>query len=220
MTDARYATRLPDGVSDEEAGPIMCGGVTSYVACKRSRVRPGQWIVIPGAGGGLGHLAVQYAKAMGMRVIAIDGGEQKRRLCMDLGAEHFIDYTTAKDIPAGVMRITTYGAHGVIVTAATREGYATAPRLLRPRGTLVAVGIPTDPTIVAGAPPILLSMKALNVVGTVTGTMKDVDEALEFTARGLVHPVLTHGTLHDLNDILAKMAAGELAGRAVLKIAS
>ena len=220
MTDARYATRLPRGVSDEEAGPIMCGGVTSYVACKRSRVRPGQWIVIPGAGGGLGHLAVQYAKAMGMRVIAIDGGEQKRKLCVELGAEHFIDYTTSKNIPAEVMEITTYGAHGVIVTAATREGYATAPALLRPRGTLVAVGIPTDPTIVAGAPPVLLSMKLLNVVGTVTGTLKDVDEALDFTARGLVHPVLTYGTLHDLNDILAKMATGELAGRAVLKLAS
>ena len=118
------------------------------------------------------------------------------------------------------MEITTYGAHGVIVTAATREGYATAPRLLRPRGTLVAVGMPTDPTIVAGASPLLLSMKILNVVGTVTGTLKDVDEALDFTARGLVHPVLTHGTLHDLNDILDKMAAGKLAGRAVLKIAS
>ena len=220
MTDARDATRLPDGVTDEDAGPIMCGGVTSYVACKRSRVRPGQWIVIPGAGGGLGHLAVQYAKAMGMRVIAIDGGEQKRKLCVELGAEHFIDYTTSKNIPAEVMEITTYGAHGVIVTAATREGYATAPALLRPRGTLVAVGIPTDPTIVAGAPPVLLSLKMLNVVGTVTGTLRDVDEALDFTARGLVHPVLTHGTLHDLNDILAKMAAGELAGRAVLKIAS
>ena len=198
----------------------MCGGVTSYVACKRSRVRPGQWIVIPGAGGGLGHLAIQYAKAMGMRVIAIDGGEEKKKLCMGLGAEHFIDYTKSKDVPAEVMEITTYGAHGVIVTAATREGYATAPRLLRPRGTLVAVGMPTDPTIVAGASPLLLSMKVLNVVGTVTGTLKDVDEALDFTARGLVHPVLTHGTLHDLNDILDKMAAGKLAGRAVLKIAS
>lgn len=219
MTDARYATRLPDGVRDEEAGPIMCGGVTSYVACKRSQVKPGQWIVIPGGGGGLGHLAIQYAKAMGMRVIAIDGGDEKRKLCMDLGAEYFIDYTKSNDVPAEVMEITKYGAHGVIVTAATREGYATAPRLLRPRGTLVAVGIPSDPTIVAGASPILISTKMLNVVGTLVGTLKDVDEALDFTARGLVHPVLTHGTLRDLNDILAKMAAGKLAGRAVLKIA-
>jgi propanol-preferring alcohol dehydrogenase len=92
-TDARYATRIPEGVKDEEAGPIMCGGVTAYVALKRSEVRPGQWIVLPGAGGGLGHFAVQYAKAMGMRVIAIDGGEEKRKLCKDLGAEEYIDFT-------------------------------------------------------------------------------------------------------------------------------
>jgi len=80
-------------VKDEEAGPIMCGGVTAYTALKRSEVRPGQWVVLPGAGGGLGHFAVQYAKAMGMRVIAIDGGEEKRKLCKDLGAEEFIDFT-------------------------------------------------------------------------------------------------------------------------------
>lgn len=198
----------------------MCGGVTAYVACKRSQVRPGQWIVLPGAGGGLGHLAIQYAKAMGMRVIAIDGGAEKQKLCLELGAEHFIDFTTTKDIPAEIMHITTYGAHGAVVTASSREGYATAPMLLRPGGTVVAVGIPTDMTIVAGAPPALLCMKRLNIVGTVTGTLKDVDEALDFTARGLVRPVLTHGTLHDLNDHIAKLKDGKIAGRAVVKIAA
>lgn len=64
ISDGRYTTRIPEGVADEEAGPIMCGGVTAYTACKRSAVKPGQWIVLPGAGGGLGHFAVQYAKAM------------------------------------------------------------------------------------------------------------------------------------------------------------
>jgi alcohol dehydrogenase, propanol-preferring len=64
ISDGRYTTRIPDGVEDAEAGPIMCGGVTAYTACKRSAVKPGQWIVLPGAGGGLGHFAVQYARAM------------------------------------------------------------------------------------------------------------------------------------------------------------
>lgn len=99
LTDARYATRLPEGVKDEEAGPILCGGVTAYVACKRSNVRPGQWIVLPGAGGGLGHLAVQYAKAMGMRPIAVDGGDEKKELCLKLGAEEFIDFTKVSSLP-------------------------------------------------------------------------------------------------------------------------
>lgn len=186
LTDAYYATHLPDGVSDEEAGPIMCGGVTAYVACKRSTVRPGQWIVIPGAGGGLGHLAVQYAKAMGMRVIAIDGGTDKEALCKKLGAEVFIDYVEETNVPAKVIETTKYGAHGVVVTAGSRASYESAPRMLRPGGTMVAVGLPTDPTVVAGAPPILLALKRLNVVGSVTGTLKDVEECLDFTARGLV----------------------------------
>lgn len=220
LTDGRYATRIPDGVKDEEAGPIMCGGVTAYVACKRSAVRPGQWIVLPGAGGGLGHFAIQYAKAMGMRIIAVDGGAEKEKLCRGLGAEEFIDFTTCKDIPAEVMRITKYGAHGVLVTAATKEGYASAPMMLRPGGTMVAVGLPKDPTVLAGAPPLILCLRKLNIVGSVVGTLKDVEEALDFTARGLVHPILSKGTLEDLDKFCDLMIAGKLAGRAVLKIAS
>jgi len=218
LSDGRYTTRIPEGVADEEAGPIMCGGVTAYTACKRSGVRPGQWIVLPGAGGGLGHFAVQYAKAMGMRIIAIDGGDEKRDLCKKLGAEEFIDYTKVQDIAAEVMRITTYGAHGVIVTAATKEAYASAPGLLRPGGTVVAVGLPKDPTVLAGAPPLMLCLKRLNIVGSVVGTLKDVEEALDFTARGLVHPILTKGTLEDVDKYMDLMIAGKLAGRAVLKV--
>lgn len=150
----------------------MCGGVTAYTACKRSAVRPGQWIVLPGAGGGLGHLAVQYAKAMGMRVIAVDAGEQKGKLCRDLGAEEYLDFTQIADLAAEVLRITKHGAHGVVVTAAAREGYAAAPHFLRPGGTMVAVGLPKETDVVAGAPPILLALKRLNIVGSVTGTLK------------------------------------------------
>jgi NADPH-dependent curcumin reductase CurA len=91
--------------------------VTAYTACKRRAVKPGQWIVLPGAGGGLVHFAVQ---SMGMWVIAVDGGDEKRDLCKRLGAEAFIDFTTTKDIIAEIMRITTYRAHGVLVTAATK----------------------------------------------------------------------------------------------------
>jgi propanol-preferring alcohol dehydrogenase len=150
----------------------MCGGVTAYVACKRSAVKPGQWLVVTGAGGGLGHLGIQYAKAMGMRVIAIDGGDEKGKLCKSLGAEEYLDFTTVKDVTAEVTRITTHGAHGVIVFAASKESYGSAPNMLRPGGTVVAVGIPGDASVIAGAPPVLLALRRLNVVGSVTGTLK------------------------------------------------
>jgi propanol-preferring alcohol dehydrogenase len=234
--------RLPDAVSDEEAGPIMCGGVTAYTACKRSAVKPGQWLVVTGAGGGLGHLGLQYAKAMGMRVIAIDGGDEKAKLCKDLGAEEYLDFTSVKDMAAEITRITKYGAHAVIVFAASKESYAAAPNFLRPGGTVVAVGLPADPSVVAGAPPIQLALKRLNIVGSVTGTLKDVEEAyvslrillmmleavihtdsmsrLDFTARGLVHPILTKGTLDDVDKFCEMLKHGKLPGRAVLKVSS
>ncbi|EME81261.1 uncharacterized protein MYCFIDRAFT_64530 [Pseudocercospora fijiensis CIRAD86] len=220
LTDGRYATRIPAGVSDEEAGPIMCGGVTAYTACKRSAVKPGQWLVVIGAGGGLGHFGVQYAKAMGMRVIAIDGGDEKDRLCKDLGAEAYIDYTKVQDLPAEVLRLTTYGAHGIIVFAASRQGYQVAPALARPGGTIVAVGLPAQADIIAGAPPVALAMKRLNIVGSVTGTLKDVEEALDFCARDLVHPILTKGTLDDVDKFCKLLSEGKLPGRAVLKVAA
>ena len=167
----------------------------------------------------LGHFGVQYAKAMGMRVIAIDGGDAKRELCMKLGAEAFIDFTATADIPAEVTKITSYGAHGVIVFSATKAGYEQAPHLLRPGGTMVCVGLPKDSTVVAGAHPIMMCMKKLNVVGSVVGTLKECDEALDFTARGLVRPILTHGGLEDINRFCEEMNAGKLVGRAVIKIA-
>ncbi|EMD92720.1 hypothetical protein COCHEDRAFT_1154450 [Bipolaris maydis C5] len=210
VTDGRYATKIPDGVKDEEAGPIMCGGVTAYVACKRSNVRPGQWVVIPGAGGGLGHFGIQYAKHMGMRVIAIDGGDTKRDLY----------FTTCADITSKVLKTTQYGAHGILVFPSTNAAYESAPHLLRPGGTMVCMGIPKNTNFVVGATPALLCVKKLNVVGSITGTLKEVEEALDFTARGLVHPVLTYGGLEDLDRLCADMRAGKLVGRAVIKVAS
>lgn len=124
------------------------------------------------------------------------------------------------DIPAAVMHITKYGAHGVVVTAATKAGYEMAPSLLRVHGRMVCVGLPKDPTVIAGASPLLMCLKALEVVGSVVGTKKDVEEALDFTARGLVHPILTKGDLKDLNQYCEDMIAGRLAGRAVVKVAA
>lgn len=195
----------------------MCGGVTAYTAMKRSGVRPGQWIVLEGAGGGLGHLGIQYAKAMGMRIIAIDGGKDKEELCKKLGAEYYLDFLTEKDLVAKVIEITTYGTHGVVVMAASRTVYEQAPYLCRPRGTVVCVGLPKEKFNV-GAPPMVMVLRELNVVGSVTGTRRDVDEAFEFTARGLVRPILTKGRMEDINDFADKMLAGKLPGRAVVKI--
>lgn len=161
---------------------------------KRSAVKPGQWIVLPGAGGGLGHFAVQYAKAMGMRVITINDGSEKEALCKKLGADHFIDFTTEEDIAARVRAIMTLGAHGVVVTASLKCGYEAAPSFLRFGGTIVAVGLLKEDFLV-GASPFQLVFRRLNIVGSVTGTLKDVDQALEVDARDLVKPIIVKGSM-------------------------
>lgn len=147
-----------------------------------------------GAGGGLGHLAIQYAKVK-LRVIAVDEGAEKKKLCLSPGADHFVDYTSTQDIPTEVLRITTYGAHDVAIVATSVQSYALAPHLLRPGGTMVAVAIPVDQTVVAGVPPELLAIRSLYIVDAMTVTLKRVHEALKSKARGLVKPALVYCTI-------------------------
>lgn len=155
---------------------------------------------------------------MGMRVIAVDAGDAKRELCLKLGAEQFLDFTTVSDLPAEVTRITTYGAHGAIVFSSSRTSYEQAPHMMRPRGTVVCIGLPSDPATIAGASPLVMCAKSLHIVGSVVGTLKEVEEALDFTARGLVRPILTHGVLEDIERFCDEIRKGNLPGRAVIKM--
>lgn len=115
---AIYTSRIPDGVSDEQAGPVMCSASTMHRALKDSNLKPGNWVVFPGGGGGVGIQGVQLAKAMGMRPIVVDGGEEKKKLALNMGAEAFIDFREEKDVAAKVKEVADgIGAHGVLVTA-------------------------------------------------------------------------------------------------------
>lgn len=139
LSPARYTQRIPDGVDDVSAGPIMCSGSTIYCSLKESGLKPGDWAVFPGAGGGVGHMGVQLAKAMGMRVVGVDGGEQKRELCMKLGCEAFVDFTQVKDVAEEVVKICDgKGAHGIFVTATSGAAYASAPLMARIGGKIVS----------------------------------------------------------------------------------
>jgi len=118
VTPAIYTSRIPDGVPDEIAAPIMCSASTMHRALKDSGLESGDWVVFPGGGGGVGIQGVQLAKIMGMRPIVVDSGETKRKLALELGAEEFIDFREVKDIPTRIQEIADgIGAHGVLVTA-------------------------------------------------------------------------------------------------------
>lgn len=142
VSPARYTTRIPDGVSDFDAAPVMCSGATIFNSLRSSGLGPGQWAVLPGAGGGVGHMGVQLAKAMGMRVVAVDGGDEKREMCMRLGCEAFVDFMKVEDVAEEVVRITDgKGAHGVFVTATSKAAYDSAPKMVRVGGKVMCVGL-------------------------------------------------------------------------------
>jgi alcohol dehydrogenase, propanol-preferring len=143
-----HVSPIPPNLESTEAASILCAGVTVYRAIKYSQTKVGDFIVLPGAGGGLGHLAVQYANAMGLRVIAIDTGADKKKLCLDLGAEKWIDFKETKDLVKDIKDLTDgLGAHAAVVTAATGAAYSQAVDYLRPGGTLMAVGLPGKATL-------------------------------------------------------------------------
>lgn len=146
LASARYLIPIPDGLEPSEAAPLMCGGVTVYAGLKRAKATPGCWVAVCGAGGGLGHLGIQYAKAMGCRVVALDT-KPKREFCLGLGADDFVDvggYESPSDMDTEVKRITAGGARVALMCTSSSTAYSQAMSWLGFRGTLVCLGIPKE----------------------------------------------------------------------------
>lgn len=165
-----YATRIPDSVPSELAAPMLCAGVTVYAALKRSKAQPGDFVVISGAGGGLGHLATQIgSRGLGLRIIGVDRGS-KAELVKENGAEAFVDMTQfPKDdngaaIGEHVKSLTNgHGAHSVLVCTASNIAYVQAIPMLRFNDSLVCVGIPEGDLVpIATASPGPLVFKQIN----------------------------------------------------------
>jgi len=138
----QHVSKIPDEIDSDEAASILCAGVTTYREIKYSDTQVGDWIVLPGAGGGLGHLAIQYAKAKGLRVLAIDTGSDKKDLCTKLGVDAWIDFQESKDIVKDVQKATSGGPHAAVITSAASAAYELAVDYVRPGGTIMAVGLP------------------------------------------------------------------------------
>ncbi|GAA6001055.1 hypothetical protein JCM10207_007392 [Rhodosporidiobolus poonsookiae] len=220
LSPARYTTRIPDGVPDEVAAPLMCSGTTIYTAIKRSGIRAGEWLVLPGGGGGVGHLGISFARQQGMRPVVIDTGDDKRKMCEELGCEAFIDFKTSPDAAEEVKRVTGGGGHVVIVTGGTASAYSSAPAYLRPGGTLMCVGLPSAGTAVAGADPVAIVFLNYTIKGSLTGNHVHSDEALDFVARGLVKPVVQVRPFEEFLDAFEQLRSSKVAGRLVVKFRS
>ena len=213
VAPAAYVARIPDGLDAVAAGPIICAGVTTYKGIKISDCRPGQWFVVSGVGG-LGHLAIQYAKAMGLRVIAVDVADDKLDLAKKLGASLTFNAKTVDPIKA--IQDAVGGAHGVLITAVSRAAFAQGTGMLRRGGTCVLNGLPP------GDFPLSIFdvvFRCLTVRGSLVGTRSDLKEALAFAASGQVKATIETSTLEDVNNVLERLRSGKVNGRIVLKIA-
>lgn len=210
--DARYVGRLPDGLEFGAAAPVLCAGVTVYKALKETEARPGQWVAISGIGG-LGHLAVQYARAMGLRVVAVDVAEDKLRLARELGAEMTID--ARGDDPVGEVQEATGGVHGALVTAVSTAAFAQAVGMLRRRGFMSLVGLPPGDFPL---PIFDVVLKRITIRGSIVGTRNDLAEALAFAGDGRVASHFAWDELDNVNDILDRMRRNEIDGRVVMRI--
>ncbi|KAH8101648.1 mannitol-1-phosphate dehydrogenase [Phellopilus nigrolimitatus] len=211
-----YVTPIPEALESSAAAAIMCAGVTVYSALKQSDTHIGDWIVISGAGGGLGHLAIQYAVAMGLRVVAIDAGVAKRDLCLELGAEKWIDFLGSTNLVADVIRATEGGAHAALVAAGGSSAYETAVAYLRRTGTLLAVGLP--PGAMISAPVLLVAARGLTIRGSFIGNRQETIEAVNIAAAGKVKCTYSIRGLSELNEVYEEMEKGQIAGRVVLDI--
>lgn len=228
LAPAQYVTPIPDGLPSDTAAPMLCGGVTVYSALKKSRAQPGDFVVVTGAGGGLGHLALQIGgRGMGFRMLAVDAGE-KEALCRECGAEAFFDITKypkgeegTKQLAEAIKKETAggLGAAAVIVCTAANAAYAQALEFLRFNGTVVCVGIPEgDATPIANASPSLFIIKQLNVVGSAVGSRKEAIETLEMARRGVVKTHFRTETMDRLGTVFHEMEKGTLQGRVVLDL--
>ncbi|MGX1165066.1 propanol-preferring alcohol dehydrogenase [Bradyrhizobium sp. USDA 372] len=214
IASAAFAAKLPPTIDFAGVAPILCAGVTTYKGLKETEARPGEWVVISGVGG-LGHVAVQYAKAMGLKVAAIDIAEDKLKLARETGADLAVN-ALAADAVDKVLAATGGGAHGVLVTAVSTPAFAQALKMVRRKGTVSLVGLPPGefPT-----PIFDVVLKRITVRGSIVGTRRDLDEAIAFAADGKVKAEVTKVPLTEINNVFDSMKAGKIEGRMVLDFA-
>jgi propanol-preferring alcohol dehydrogenase len=211
LADPNYVAHIPAGLAAAEAAPIICAGITTYKGVKQTEAKPGQWIAISGVGG-LGHLAIQYAKVMGLQVCAIDIDDGKLAHAKRVGADLVVN-AKAGDPVAAVKKATGGGAHGVLITAPSLGAFKQGVGLTRKRGTCVLIGLPPGefPT-----PLFDVVANCITIRGSFVGTRQDMAEALAFAAAGKVKADIELQPLSAINQVMDRLEHGNVASRVVL----
>lgn len=214
LADPGYVGHLPSSVGFLEMAPVLCAGVTVYKGLKVTDARPGDWVVISGVGG-LGHMAVQYAKAMGFNVAAVDVADDKLELAKRLGATVVVNAKNAD--PAEYLQKEIGGAHGVLVTAVSPKAFEQAMGMVRRGGVISCNGLPPGDFPL---PIFSMVLKGITVRGSIVGTRLDLQEAIDFAAAGKVKATVKAEKLENINDVFDRMHKGQIEGRIVLDMAA
>jgi propanol-preferring alcohol dehydrogenase len=216
IAKAAHVARIPKECDLEAISPILCAGITVYKGLKESGAKPGQSVAIVGAGGGLGSIACQYAKAMGLNVIAIDAGAEKHAMCKKLGADTFVDFSTSPDLVAEVKAASSdgLGPHAVLLVAVNEKPFQQATQYARSRGVVVCIGLPPDAKL--SAPVFDTVLRMINIKGSYVGNRADTAEAIEFFRKGLINAPFKTVGLSQLQDVYQLMREGKIAGRYVV----
>ncbi|HWH26186.1 MAG TPA: alcohol dehydrogenase AdhP [Pseudolysinimonas sp.] len=211
--DARYVVKVPDGVSARDAAPLTCAGVTTYKAVKVAHVVPAERVAVFGIGG-LGHLAVQYAKLVGGLVTAVDVVDEKLDLATRLGADHVVN--ASKEDPVDAIQAVG-GADVAIVLAASSEVFKQAFASLRRGGRLICVGLPKDGAF--ELPIFETVLKGISVIGSIVGTRQDLREVFALHAAGRTEVVTEVRELEDVALAMQEVLAAKVPARIVFEFA-
>jgi alcohol dehydrogenase, propanol-preferring len=206
---ASHATKIPDSLSSVEAAPLFCAGVTVYRALKHAKIQAGQRLAVFGVGG-LGHLAVQIGVGLGAIVTAVDVSDEKLAHAKSLGASVALNSTTINVVKelrrAG-------GAHVALVASAAKAAYDTAFPCIRPTGTLLVVGLPSEPLCF---PPIMMAATEVRIQASSVGTREDLRQVLTMAAAGKLRCQTAARPLVEVNDVMERLRLGQVSGRIVL----
>ena len=211
LADPDYVAHIPAGLSAVEAAPLICAGITTYKGIKETQARPGEWVAISGCGG-LGHLAIQYAKAMGLNVVGVDIDDRKLAHATRLGADLVINART-DHAAERLKQETGGGAHGVLITAPSLAAFQQGVEMTRKRGTCVLVGLPPGEFPV---PLFDVVANCITVRGSFVGTRKDMAECLQFAADGKVKADVELQPLSAINAVFERLERGDVPSRVVL----
>lgn len=213
VADATYVVPVPDAVTSLDAAPLTCAGVTTYKAVKVARVTPSERVAVFGIGG-LGHLAVQYARLVGAEVIAVDITDEKLRLATELGADHVVN--AAHTDPAEAIHALG-GADVAIALAVTPRSFEQAFASLRRGGRLVCVALPPEHDGPMRLPIFETVLKGIQVIGSIVGTREDLAEVFRLHAIGRTRVVAESRKLDEVNEAIDEVLAGRTGARLVFE---